>query len=76
MIAAPLLEEWLLPELEPVPEPEPEPAVAVGAFVMDPVPAAPAWLLTALQLDAGLGLTDDAAPEKSHGELFSVLVAV
>lgn len=40
--AAPLLEEEELPELEPVPEPEPEPAVAVGALVMDPVPAAPA----------------------------------
>lgn len=67
---APLLDEEELPELEPVPEPEPEPPVAVGAFVIEPVPAAPAWLTTALQLDASLGLTFDAAPPKSHGLVF------
>lgn len=69
---APLLEEEELPELEPVPEPEPEPElpVAVGAFVIEPVPAAPAWLTTALQLDASFGLTFEAAPPKSQGLVF------
>jgi len=71
MGAAPLLEEEL-PELEPVPDPP----VAVGALVIDPVPAAPAWLLIALQLDAGFGLCFEALPEKSQGLVFWVFVAV
>jgi len=63
---APLLDEEEPPELEP----EPDPPVAVGAFVIEPVPAAPAWLTTALQLEASLGLTFDADPPKSHGLVF------
>lgn len=72
MNAAPLLEVDVLPELEPVPDPP----VAVGALVIAPVPAAPAWLLMALQLEAGFGLTFWAFPEKSHGLVFWVFVAV
>ena len=45
-----------LPEPE-LPLPEPERPVAAGALVIVPVPAEPAWLVIALQLEAGLALT-------------------
>ena len=53
--AAPL-EVDELPEPE-LPLPEPERPVAAGALVIAPVPAEPAWLVIALQLEAGLALT-------------------
>lgn len=67
-----------LEELEPEPEPEPDPErpVAEGALVIAPVPDAPAWLRTELQPFPILGDTFCAAPEKSQGLVFLVLVAV
>lgn len=52
MTAAALLVE-VVPELEPLPVLLPP----VGVLVIEPVPAEPAWLTTALQLEASLGVT-------------------
>ena len=52
MIAAALLVE-VLPDLEPLPLL----LAPVGVLVMEPVPAEPAWLMTALQLEASFGVT-------------------
>lgn len=75
MTAADLPVEVLL-EVEPEPEPEPLLLPPVGVLVIEPVPAEPAWLTTALQLEASLGVTLLAAPEKSQGLVFWVFVAV
>lgn len=71
MTAADLPVEVLL-EVEPLPLLLPP----VGVLVMEPVPPEPAWLTTALQLEASLGVTLLAAPEKSQGLVFWVFVAV
>ena len=73
MTAADLSVEVLL-EVEPLPPPLLLPPV--GVLVIEPVPPEPAWLTTALQLEASLGVTLLALPEKSQGLVFAVFVAV